>query len=306
MDLAHIRTFVAVARAGNLSRAAERLHLSQPAASAHIKALEEEFKSSLFHRRAAGLELTQAGHRLLSRAEQLLLDADALLTDARKVSGEVAGRLRIGVLPDPDLIKLGEILRHLRATSSLIEIEVYQRYSHSSLEGVRSGELDACFALEADWDRSLSAIVLKECVYRVCSAANSAAKLMTCELKELAAAPWVLPPKNGAHGAMLDRMLRPASTELIPAVRVDSEAMIRAGVISGLGLGLVREDLALESAKARHLVFRKDIKVSAKLLFAFAAERRNEPTIVMLNEAVRSVWMRATARNHRVGKRVKR
>ncbi len=305
MDLAHVRTFVAVARAGNLSRAAGRLHLSQPAASAHIKALEEAFKSPLFYRRAAGLELTQAGHRLLSRAEQLLLDADALLTDARKVSGDVAGRLRIGALPDPDLIKLGEILYFLRSTSSLIEIEVYQRYSHSSLEGVRTGELDACFALEADWDRSLSAIALKECVYRVCAAVNSEDALMTCGLAELAAAPWVLPPKNGAHEAMLDRMLRPASTELVPAVRVDSEAMIRAGVISGLGLGLVREDLALEAAKAKRLIVRKDLKATATLLFAFAAERRNEPSIVMLNEAVRSVWMTPATSKRRTVKRGK-
>ena len=69
MELYQLRSFVAVAEAGHLTRAADRLHISQPAVSAQIKALEEELEVELFQRRSSGMALTAAGKRLLGEAQ---------------------------------------------------------------------------------------------------------------------------------------------------------------------------------------------------------------------------------------------
>jgi DNA-binding transcriptional LysR family regulator len=61
MDLNQLRTFVTVADFGHLTRAAEALHLSQPAVSGHIKALEEGFGVTLFERSSSGMSLTPPG-----------------------------------------------------------------------------------------------------------------------------------------------------------------------------------------------------------------------------------------------------
>ena len=85
MELYQLRTFAAVAQAGHLTRAAEKLFISQPAVSAHIKALEEELGVVLFTRGARGMSLTGQGQALLAHAEAVLAQAGELERAARAV-----------------------------------------------------------------------------------------------------------------------------------------------------------------------------------------------------------------------------
>jgi DNA-binding transcriptional LysR family regulator len=75
MELYQLRSFVAVAEAAHLTRASEKLHVSQPAVSAQIKALEDELDLALFERTSSGMVLTSAGRRLLADAEKVLAAA---------------------------------------------------------------------------------------------------------------------------------------------------------------------------------------------------------------------------------------
>ncbi len=72
MELYQLRSFVCVAREGNLTRASQQLHLTQPAVSTQIKALEDELDEKLFERKPRSLVLTAAGKMLLARAEEVL------------------------------------------------------------------------------------------------------------------------------------------------------------------------------------------------------------------------------------------
>ena len=110
MEFNRLRSFAAVAEAGHLTRAAEKLHLSQPALSAQIKALEDELDLPLFERTPAGMSLTPAGRRLLSKAEEVLAAAQVLQAEARALKGEVGGKATLGSLSDPEFIRLGEFM----------------------------------------------------------------------------------------------------------------------------------------------------------------------------------------------------
>ena len=83
MELYQLRTFVAVAEEGHLTRAAEKLFISQPAVSAHVKALEEELGVALFLRSARGMQLTREGAALKAQAEAALKSVGELLSQAR-------------------------------------------------------------------------------------------------------------------------------------------------------------------------------------------------------------------------------
>src|SRR5215510_2073952 len=94
MELRHLRYFVAVAEAGNVSKAAAALHLSQPALSRQIHDLEAELNVALFERSGRRLRLTGAGEDLLGYGRRVLDQAGAFRERARAIGSGEAGLLR--------------------------------------------------------------------------------------------------------------------------------------------------------------------------------------------------------------------
>src|SRR3546814_2839895 len=101
LNLTHLRTLVAVVQEGHLTRAAERLHISQPAASHHLRSLEQQFGLPLFTRTPRGVVPTAAGLQISERAAQLLGSSLELLSIASQLRGSASGRLAIGNIEDP-------------------------------------------------------------------------------------------------------------------------------------------------------------------------------------------------------------
>src|SRR5258706_499762 len=91
MELNQLRAFVEIAKVGQLTRAAERLHLSQPALSGQLKALEETLGVSLFERSSSGMTLTAGGRSLLGEAESILAATQQLKQAAQQLRGRPAG-----------------------------------------------------------------------------------------------------------------------------------------------------------------------------------------------------------------------
>ena len=98
MDLRQLRYFIAVAEEGNYSRAAERLHISQPPLSQQIKSLEGTLRVTLFERGRHGARLTRAGEALLTRARRIVDDCDSVERQVRRVAEGLEGYLRIGII----------------------------------------------------------------------------------------------------------------------------------------------------------------------------------------------------------------
>jgi DNA-binding transcriptional LysR family regulator len=99
MNLRHLRTFVLIADSGGIARASGRLHLSSPAASRQILALENELRVQLFDRIGRRLQLTPEGEDLLTRSRRLLNDAESLTERARSLKSGHTGLLRVGAAP---------------------------------------------------------------------------------------------------------------------------------------------------------------------------------------------------------------
>ena len=108
MDLQHLRTFVAIAQEGSLTRAATKLCLSQPAVSAQLKNFEEELNVRLFQRTPRGMVLTAEGHALLEEASKALVAARNVSATARNFQRDVCGEFRLGTIADPGILRLNE------------------------------------------------------------------------------------------------------------------------------------------------------------------------------------------------------
>ena len=102
MELRHLRYFIAVAEELNFSRAAERLHVSQPPLSRQIRDLEAELKVKLLDRNTQGVRLTRVGRAVLARSRKLVRDAESLRAEAQMFEKEGQEELRIRVQGCPN------------------------------------------------------------------------------------------------------------------------------------------------------------------------------------------------------------
>ncbi|MBL8470372.1 MAG: LysR family transcriptional regulator [Rhodocyclaceae bacterium] len=290
MEIYKLRTFAAVAELGQLTRAAERLHLSQPAVTAQVKALEEELQLGLFERTPAGMVLTEAGRRMLVKAEKVLQAAQELRNEAAHMRGAIAGKFSLGAVADPELIRLGDLVNLALGRHPLVEIEIFQNVSGEALEGVRKRTLDASFYFGDLNVAGVAAMRLRDIVYCVTGPAAWKKRLQNAEWDDIAAMPWVFAPTVSTHRKMVEGLFRSRSTVPGKVVEADQEALMSSLVIAGMGLGLMREDQARAAVKARDVVIWPKARCETTLWFIYLADREREPVIKALLDAVRTVW----------------
>lgn len=288
MELYQLRSFSAVAELGHLTRAAERLHVSQPALSAQIKALEEELSVQLFERGATGMALTAAGRALLPEAERVIAAAQTLRGHALSLQGQVSGRVRLGAIADPQLTRIADILRRAVDRFPLIEIDVHQEISGAAFEKVRDAELDASFYYGSSAHPAVISVPLRELDFCIVTPAAWAARLAGASWEELAAEPWIMTPPISTHHALATDLF--AAHGMAPARRVeaDHEAVICSLVAAGLGVALMRQDLA-QQAKGAVAIW-GDTRITTQLAYIRRRERENDPPIAALGAVVREVW----------------
>ncbi|MBI4660217.1 MAG: LysR family transcriptional regulator [Verrucomicrobia bacterium] len=147
MELRHLRYFVAVAEELNFSRAAERLHVSQPPLSRQIRDLEAELKVTLLERDRQSVRLTRAGREVLTHARKLLRDAEALLNDASRMDKEKHEDLQIGYAPSLAAGIISRVLARYRRLSPGARITLHDMYDTEILAGLRNRKLDAALTL---------------------------------------------------------------------------------------------------------------------------------------------------------------
>lgn len=145
MDFPRLEVFRAVARRLSFSRAAEDLHLSQPAVSKHIRQLEAEWGVPLFQRLGNRVELTEAGRLLADYAGRVAV----LTEDVRRVIGELEGlqrgALRLGASSTPGLYLLPDVLARFQAQFPRVEASLAITNSADVARRVLAGEFDLGF-----------------------------------------------------------------------------------------------------------------------------------------------------------------
>lgn len=147
MELRHLRYFVAVAEAENVSRAATQLHVSQPALSRQVRDLEEELGFALLHRGAKAVRLTDAGRVFLEEARAVLLRVEQGVGAARAVALGQAGELHIGYAPTLTVRFLPGALRRFQSEAPGVRVRLHDLSTTEMLEGVREGRLHLAFTV---------------------------------------------------------------------------------------------------------------------------------------------------------------
>ncbi|MGH3489598.1 MAG: LysR family transcriptional regulator [Actinopolymorphaceae bacterium] len=186
VELRQLRYFVAVAEELHFGRAAQRLHVVQPAVSQQVARLEREFGLQLLDRTSRTVRLTDAGERLLAEARHVLAAADQAKAVASQLATAGTRFLRIGTSPGLAAIVESAIDALSRIAPGL-RTELDGRPVHDQLAAVRSGELDLALVRAATNDPDLRAFELwQEEVYVAVPTSHPTARQLAVRLEQLA------------------------------------------------------------------------------------------------------------------------
>ncbi len=142
MDLRQLRAFMEVASHGSFTRAAEKLHIAQPAVSMAIRKLEEELDLTLLNRQEKRVTLTAEGETLLAHARRILDDCAAAETEMAELRGLGTGEVRIGIPPMMSSYYFPLIIRDFRARYPNLKLSVNGEGAASIQRMISRGEID--------------------------------------------------------------------------------------------------------------------------------------------------------------------
>jgi DNA-binding transcriptional LysR family regulator len=289
IDLVQLKTFVVVAEEEHLTRAAERLFISQSAASAHVRAVEDRLGTQLFVRTNRSLELTQAGQLVAKKARELLNEEALFKSFVRELRGQIEGRLVLGTSSAPGT-RVGEILANFRTKHPLVNVDIMARPSSSARRGLASGELDVGILLCVPLDPAFTYHKLTTVQYRVAGPAAWRDRIVAAGWMELAAFPWLTPTTSSAYSAMIAQMFADKGLTINSVMCFDNSAIGFSALKAGAGLMIVREDEALQGENDGFLAISPIARAQADLSVAYQTARKNDPLIKAFIEAAASVW----------------
>lgn len=289
MDLTQLRAFVTVAHEGNLTRAAVRLHLTQPAVSLQIKSLQAALNLQLFSRTASGMTLTDDGAKLLPFAERVLASMEEFRQGADSLHSTLSGSLAIGTILDPEFIRLGTFLKRLVETYPQLTTQLQHGMSGWVQQQVKNGALDVGFYLGTP-GKECHYQTLTSFTYQVLAPHGWKTRVTGKDWPALAKLPWIWSPPESAHNRLLTKIFAQYKVTPNKVALVDQETSMLDLVKSGVGLSLVRESIALREAHAHGLVIADSVSLSTELSFITLAKRQHEPMIIAVFALLKNLW----------------
>jgi LysR family transcriptional regulator, benzoate and cis,cis-muconate-responsive activator of ben and cat genes len=161
MELRHLRYFVAVAEEQNVSRAAKRLHVSQPPLSRQIRGLEDELGVALFDRGAKAFRLTEAGRVFLAEARTILKGAEGAVQMVKDVAGGKRGEINVGYAPSLTVELLPRALRYFRKFNPGVRVRLHDLSTQEMLHGLNEGSLHVAMMVQVP-SKDLKGLVFEE------------------------------------------------------------------------------------------------------------------------------------------------
>lgn len=254
MELRHIRYFIAVAEEQNVTRAAARLHVSQPPLTRQIQDLESELGVALFERTGRAIRLTEAGAVFLRGARAVLQRVEAAVNATRTVGLGRDRELHVGHAPSATAEFLPAVLRAFHKKLPGVRVTLHDMTTTEMIEGLQGGRLDAAFLVKPErrLPKGMRFQTLKNYRMVVAMAAGHPwARAREVRVSEVLKQPLVAYSRNEYpnYHKLLARTLGPRVRKLPFSEECDSGPSLIAAVESGKGVCVVPAFFAATAGK---------------------------------------------------------
>lgn len=304
MDVDEIRTFVTIAQLGGFTRAADRLHRSQPAISRRVSLIEQELGTKLLDRMRGRVTLTEAGRAFLPFAEAMLSAIEDGRQAVRATMSEAGGAVSlalVGTLADSNIV---DVLRQFSRRSKAVELDLRTATSQEVSDLVRRGEVTLGLRYHADERGDLqSRIIGQEPMRVICSPEHPLIGRQVSK-RLLVAEKWVgFPAARGreSFGRTLQRLLASLGIEDAKVTLIDSLTAQKRLVEAGFGIALVPESSVHDELKLGALR-ELDIPMMRATIPVALVQRRNgylnpsaQALIALMSEAALRLGDRGAA-----------
>jgi DNA-binding transcriptional LysR family regulator len=256
MEIRQLTSFRAVLREGSFTAAAKRLHMTQPAVSLHVKALEEELGARLLDRDGRGVRLTPAGAALREAADAVLATLQEAERRIREMQAPERGTLVLACGDTVALHLLPPVLTRFGLRYPQADVVVHNHGSRTILEMVLNREADVGIVTRpphvdpALWARNL----LEDALVLVLPPGHALAKSRRIGLRRLDGQAAVLLAKGAETRRLIDRGLRAEGVELRTVMESGNLEVVKAYVAGGLGLSIVPETAVPAEDRGRLVV----------------------------------------------------
>jgi DNA-binding transcriptional LysR family regulator len=247
MELRHLRYFIAAAEEENISRAALKLHVSQPGVSRQIRDLEQEIGFDLFERTAKSLKLTEAGQMFVKEARGVLNCADEAVKRARALAAG-SGELHVGYAPSLTAKFLPQALRAFQSAMPKVRVKLHDCSTEEMLADLRAGRLQLALTVRAN-PRVMQGFNFLELVRDPLLLAvppkHRLARTRAVTLSDVAREPFVTYSRKDYPEAykMVSNLFAKSKTRPRIVEEHDSVSSLIAAIESGAGVSIVANSL---------------------------------------------------------------
>ncbi|MCP8708485.1 LysR family transcriptional regulator [Streptomyces thermocarboxydus] len=259
MDVKQLRALVTVAEVGSVTRAAELLHLVQPAVTRQIRTLEEELGVPLFQRTRQGMRPTDAGQIMVDRARRALSELERARAEVQPRSGQVTGIVTVGLLESTSDLLAEQLVAAVGRAHPGVDLRLMTGYSGHLQQWLDEGDLDLTLLYNLDSTPSLNARPLvRERLWAVAPASAGLRADNPVAFAEVAAHPLVMPASGHALRTLIDAAAARSDSTMGVTVQTNSMRVQKQLVVAGHGWTIlpgvgIAEDVANGSLSAAPL-----------------------------------------------------
>lgn len=254
MDFRQLKTFLTVVDTGNITRAAEILHIVQPAVSRQVKLLEEDLGTPLFERQRHGMVLTESGKMLIDYARRAMLELDRARATISGAQKGVGGLVTLGLLPSTIDALSGPLLSAIHSEFPGIKLRLAMGYAGTLLRWLETGEIDAALLYGADRSPDIQIQpLIEEPLWVVWSSHFKVKRSKTFPLKDLANFPVILPSAPHGIRTLVDHACATTNVKLNIAAEANALSVQKSLAVNGHGLTILPPIAVTEDLKGKLL-----------------------------------------------------
>ena len=276
MDLKQLKAFLTVAETGNVTRASALLNLVQPAVSRQLRLLEEDIGTSLFDRSRQGMELTDAGEKLVEYARRVLLEVERARAEMQASQGTVAGIATIGLLPSTCELMSSALVAEVAKSYPKIRVRIAMGYTGTLQKWLETGEVDAGLLYDPRESPVMQfSPLLEEPLWVVGLPSAGLNRSQPMAMSQLVGKPLVLPSAPHGIRMLVDGAASLMHLELTITAETNAMSVQKSLVLGGHGLTIlpaiaVADDVARGTLAAAPLA---DPPLMRKIVLAVPTNR---------------------------------